>query len=1388
MRHLFFPPLIAVRYAPPPKKKNGEEEPKKPDPKGKGKRPPPKKFEPKKKPGEKEPPLMKMLKPGEKLPGAADPKKAYAEGRGIEPTGLHVGDDGCFKVFTKDAGRGEVKVKVIAPGGKDEKCTVTKVDDVTYDCLYKPSKAGKYVVNVTFAAKDIRDAPFRVEVLPAIDIGKCSATGRGLQPTGVRVGEMADFKVFTKGAGKSVLKIKVLNPDGAEEECAIAEIDEWTYECYYKPTMKGIYTVTIMYGGKDIPKSPFKVEVSTVDAKKVYAEGRGIQPKGVCVDEDADFKVFTKDAGPGNLKVTVQNPLKKDEKVTIKKIDEWTYECVYKPTRPGMYVVTITYNESPIKDSPFKVEVSKAIKLDKVLAKGRGIEPKGVRVGEDADFKVLTKDAGEGDVKVTVTGPGKIDERCIVKKQYRDPTTFDCVYKPKRAGEYIVEITFAGKPIPNSPFKSKVSMPLDIRKVSAKGRGIEPKGVKVGEDAPFKVFTKDAGDGDLEVTVVGPGKVQEEVTITSVEVTTYECVYKPKKPGQYVITVKYGGQPIPRSPFKSEVSSGVDAQKATATGRGVEPKGLLTNQDAPFQVHTKDAGEAELKVTVLGPDKKDIPVTVTKVDQWNYDCVYKPVKPGQYVVDVTYGGAPIKNAPFKVQVKLDAQKVTATGKGVEPEGVVVKEDAPFKVHTKDAGEGELKIKLINPSKKEEKVTMKKSPTDQWTYDCVYKPEMPGEYVVDITYGNEPIKNSPFKVQVKIDMSKVTATGRGVEPEGVVVNEDAPFQVHTKDAGPGDVAVKVVGPDNKEEKVTTKKKDQFTYDCVYKPQKPGQYVVDVSYAGQPIKNSPFKVQVKLDAQKVTATGKGVEPEGVVVNEDAPFKVHTKDAGEGDLVIKLLGPDNKEEPVTTAKADQFTYDCVYKPEKPGQYVVDISYGGQPIKNSPFKVQVKISTDSQKVTATGKGVEPEGVVVNEDAPFEVHTKDAGVGEVKVKVVSPDNTEEPVTVTKKDEVTYACLYKPTKTGPYNVSVLFADQPIKNSPFKVEVAPSFRAELAVATGRGVEPEGVVVNQVAPFTVDTKNAGVSDLKVKLVGPDNVEEPVEVKHPDQFTYECSYKPTKQGPYVVDVQYGDKPIKNSPFKVKVGPSVDAMKVNVFGKGVEPEGVVSGEDAPFTIDTKEAGVSTLQVRVVGPDNKELPLDKKQPDENTHNISYKPTQPGQHTVYILYGNRPVKNSPFKVNVKVVETEAQKCTATGRGIEPTGVVVGEDAPFKVDTKQAAPSELAVKVVGPDNKEEPVDVKKPDQFTYDCVYKPEKPGQYTVDVSYGGNPIKNSPFKVQVQVPEGIKQEPMEAARAPGVQSAPVEMARKLSASLDGLACRLRTVFSGRLEYSSLKYMQWSLS
>jgi len=61
----------------------------------------------------------------------------------------------------------------------------------------------------------------------------------------------------------------------------------------------------------------------------------------------------------------------------------------------------------------------------RVRAFGRGIQPHGLRVQDEAKFKIVTEGAGEGVPDVNVIGPGKNPNQCLC---YDDPRLSDIVH------------------------------------------------------------------------------------------------------------------------------------------------------------------------------------------------------------------------------------------------------------------------------------------------------------------------------------------------------------------------------------------------------------------------------------------------------------------------------------------------------------------------------------------------------------------------------------------------------------------------------------------------------------------------------------------------------------------------------------------------------------------------------------------------------------------------------------------------------------------------------------------------------------------------------------------------------------------------------------------------
>ena len=156
---------------------------------------------------------------------------------------------------------------------------------------------------------------------------------------------------------------------------------------------------------------------------------------------------------------------------------------------------------------------------------------------------------------------------------------------PKENGVHSIDVRFNGSHVPGSPFKIRVGEPGQVGDpgmVSAFGPGLEGgttgmlrnkhlllkevsdeiKNILMssclfplsGVASEFVVNTCNAGSGALSVTIDGPSKVKMDCQDCP---EGYKVSYTPMAPGNYLISIKYGGpQHIVGSPFKAKVSGG----------------------------------------------------------------------------------------------------------------------------------------------------------------------------------------------------------------------------------------------------------------------------------------------------------------------------------------------------------------------------------------------------------------------------------------------------------------------------------------------------------------------------------------------------------------------------------------------------------------------------------------------------------------------------------------------------------------------------------------------------------------------------------------------------------------------------------------------------------------
>lgn len=184
------------------------------------------------------------------------------------------------------------------------------------------------------------------------------------------------------------------------------------------------------------------------------------------------------------------------------------------------------------------------------------------------------------------------------------------------------------------------------------------------------------------------------------------------------------------------------------------------------------------------------------------------------------------------------------------------------------------------------------------------------------------------------------------------------------------------------------KDNYDGSCSvdYIPTEVGDYDVSIKFADKHIPGSPFKVQVEeeIDNKGVRAYGPGLEPEMVREGVPAKFIVDTSMAKMSKLDVKLKADRGHQIQKPEIKhRGEGVYEVTYQPPPAGTNLqIDVNYGNEKVKGSPYNIKVLPLCEPEKVVMSGPGVSP---VVTASFPtdFVVDTSKAGYGDLEVQVL---------------------------------------------------------------------------------------------------------------------------------------------------------------------------------------------------------------------------------------------------------------------------------------------------------------------------------------------------------------------------------------------------------------------
>ena len=137
-------------------------------------------------------------------------------------------------------------------------------------------------------------------------------------------------------AGEAPLTCTVESPSGKKTPVKITDNKKGGFDVAYKPDDMGPYKINVKYGDADIPGSTFVVDVlGPPDPSKVKAYGPGLEFAEATTP--AQFTIETKEAGPGDLGLTISGP--EEAPISCTDNGDGTCSVEYTPKTPGTYFV-----------------------------------------------------------------------------------------------------------------------------------------------------------------------------------------------------------------------------------------------------------------------------------------------------------------------------------------------------------------------------------------------------------------------------------------------------------------------------------------------------------------------------------------------------------------------------------------------------------------------------------------------------------------------------------------------------------------------------------------------------------------------------------------------------------------------------------------------------------------------------------------------------------------------------------------------------------------------------------------------------------------------------------------------------------------------------------------
>jgi len=238
------------------------------------------------------------------------------------------------------------------------------------------------------------------------------------------------------------------------------------------------------------------------------------------------------------------------------------------------------------------------------------------------------------------------------------------------------------------------------------------------------------------------------------------------------------------------------------------------------------------------------------------------------------------------------------------------------------------------------------------------------------------------------------------------------------------------------------------------------------------------------------------------------------------------------------------------------------------------------------------------------------------------------------------------------------------------------------------------------------------MKAELTRPTGKKEPAEVKLAPSGALAIGFTPTEPGPHLLDVSKKGRPVKGSPFEIMVSEAGP-------GQGARPTvGSKCGVDFDIPDVTLPDDLKHLTAKVTRPSGIQEPIECKCSPDNTLGLEFVPKEAGKHLIDVAKHGKPVRGSPFVVDVEE-EVQASKLPTVGSECD-----VNLDLP-DINPKDFKNLKGSLKRPGK-SSEEPLELSLNPDNSIGVHFVPQEAGKHEIAIKKLGKHVTGSPFEVQV--------------------------------------------------------------